>query len=117
MRTGSGDQTFKDNVTLGADTTLVGGVVSLQRRVDGGFALTVSAALAHLDGDIGLTTPLSSVTPGFGQTYLGTVKTTGAQQYSGPVVVLGPTLVVSTGSGAVDFENIEAVPGHRAELH
>lgn len=104
----TGKQTFRDAVTLGADTTLAStaaGDVSLGGTVDGGFALAVNTAggitlAAALGGNV----PLASFTtdaPGTTLLSGGTVKTTGAQAYSDAVTLGADTILTSTAAAAV----------------
>jgi hypothetical protein len=79
----SGAQSYGDDVTLGADATLVGGSVTFAKKIDGAHALTVNASGATtFGGAVGSGTALTSVTTdAAGSTALngGSVATSGSQ--------------------------------------
>ncbi len=110
--TTSGAQTYGDNVTLDAASTLTStaGMISLQ-KVDGAFSFTVSGATGvTLNGQIGSATPLASFTaaaPGHAITLNASlVKTTGDQTYS-DALLLGATTTLQSG-GAVSLAAVDA---------
>ena len=92
--TSSGPQTYKDPVTLGANTTLTsngGGDITFGGALDGAQALQVSTAGATIFGGlVGSTTPLASLTvdaAGTTQINGGGVTTSGDQTYNDPVTL------------------------------
>jgi len=124
--TTTGAQTFGDNVTLGAPTTLTsmgGGNITLGGTVNNGQTLTVNTSGATaFNGAVGNSAPLASLTTDAGgATSLMAVTTTGAQSYNdnatlngtyattnspfsvaGTTTLSGPTTVLS-GAGNVTF--------------
>ena len=108
---GGNISTTNGNVTFNGDfTTLAGdvtvrtgtGAISFTGAVDGAYNLSlVSSGTILVNGPMGGTTPLTSLTTGTGQTELnGDVNTTGAQYYGGDITVLGP-LIMNAGSSNV----------------
>ncbi|MFM8415820.1 MAG: beta strand repeat-containing protein, partial [Planctomycetota bacterium] len=99
--TTTGNQTYGDAVTLGADTTLTGVDVRFASTVDGGSALVVNASGAtSFDAAVGATTPLASITTdAAGTTSIGggSVRTTGSQTWLDNVVLTADTAFTSTG--------------------
>jgi len=124
--TTTGAQTYGDNVTLGAPTTLTsmsGGNITLGGTVNNGQTLTVNTSGATtFNGTVGNSAPLASLTTDAGgTTSLQAVTTTGAQSYNdnatlngtyattnspfsvaGTTTLAGPTTVLA-GSGNVTF--------------
>ena len=86
----TGTQSYKGAVTLGADATLTGSLVTFEKTVDGAKALTLAGATAQTFGGIvGGATALTSLTTGTGVSALngGVIKTTGVQSYKGAVTL------------------------------
>lgn len=110
--TGS-DITIDDAVIVGADVTLStqggvglpkGGDITISGAVNGANALTMNAGLGaiELQGLVGATTPLSSLTAtGASITLLGAATTDG-QSYNGAIVATGLTPAFATGGSAGD---------------
>ena len=111
--TTTGTQTYTDDVTLGAATTLASsgaaaaGNISLNGTVNGGQTLVVNTAgTTTFGGAVGGTTPLTSVTTDDGTgadgTALngGTIATTGTQTFNDNVSLGAATTVSSSGVGA-----------------
>ena len=115
--TTSGAQTYNDNVTLGADTTLTGSTVSFGGTVNGTTAGTESLAITGnvVFGDgagdfVGNTTSLEFVTVSGTTTFnagnaSATVTTAGLQTYTGAVTLGADTTLASTGNGNVTFSS------------
>lgn len=113
--TTTGAQTYNDNVTLGADTTLTGSTVTFGGTVDGttggteSLTITGNAVFGDSAGDfVGNTTLLEFVTVS-GTTAFNagnasaTVMTAGLQTYTGAVTLGADTTLASTGNGNVTF--------------
>ena len=103
----TGAQTFSDDVTLGADTTLdssASGNITLAKTVNGARNLVVNTAGATTFGkQVGNNTALVSVTTDAAGTTAvngGVVNTTGTQTYNDDVTLGADALLVSTGAGA-----------------
>jgi hypothetical protein len=111
--TTTGEQRYKDAVSLGAANTLLTststGPVTFENTLNGASNLTVTTAgLTSFLGAVGGTTALSSLrTDGGGTTDIngGTVKTTGAQTYVDAVVLSADANLTSTSAGNVSFGN------------
>ena len=109
----TGGQTFGDDVTLGADTTLISasgtGDVTFGKKVDGGFALNVNTAgVTKFNGAVGSTTPLTTLTTntaGSTQVNGGSVATTVSQSYNDPLSVGTLDATFNAGGGIVAFNN------------
>ncbi|WP_201492785.1 filamentous hemagglutinin N-terminal domain-containing protein, partial [Rubrivivax sp. A210] len=106
----SGAQSYGDDVTLGADTTLMGASVAFAKKVDGAHALTVNASGATtFGGAVGSVTALTTLaTDGAGSTALngGGVATSGAQSYGDDV-----TLGAGTTLGGTDIAFAKKIDG------
>jgi hypothetical protein len=102
----TGSQFYQSAVTLSTDTTLVSdsGQVQFLNTVDGPFSLSTSAVGTLFDGNVGATTPLSSLSvSGTGSTLLRTnINTTGSQTYQ-QAVELAANASLSTSGGNVTF--------------
>ncbi len=105
--TTTGAQTYGDNVSLGAATTLAstgGGNITLGGTVNGAFALTVNTSgITAFNGSVGSTTPLASLTtdaPGSTAINGGFIASTGAQLY-GDAVTLGAATTLSSGGNNI----------------
>ena len=90
----TGDQTYNDAVTLGANTILTdtgNSAIKLAQTVNGPFALTVNTGgTTTFGGAVGGTTALTSVTTDLAGTTAingGSVKTTGGQTYNDAVTL------------------------------
>ncbi|MDE1149843.1 MAG: filamentous hemagglutinin N-terminal domain-containing protein [Azospirillaceae bacterium] len=89
-------QTYSDAVTLGADTTLAGTTITLNGTTNGVHALAV-AGNAVLNGVVGGTTALTSLSVSGTGALSGNVTTTGTQTYTGAVTLgANDTLTGST---------------------
>jgi hypothetical protein len=92
--TTTGNQSYGEAITLSKATTLNAGPgnVTFSSTVDGGFDLTINATgSTRLDGDVGATTPLTSLTTNAGGMVLidaSTVHTSGVQTYNDMVSLL-----------------------------
>ncbi|MFO0846958.1 MAG: hypothetical protein U0871_00155 [Gemmataceae bacterium] len=98
----TGDQSYQDAVVVGKDTTCTaGGKVTFADTLDGGFAVTVTAAgLTTFGGKVGNGTPLASLTVNGGGTTAVNgklVKTAGDQQYDDAVEVGADATFVAGG--------------------
>ncbi|TWA72857.1 hypothetical protein FBZ82_102458 [Azospirillum brasilense] len=112
------EQSFGGAVTLGSDTVLTGGTVSLLNGGNaagaGGQGLTVEGD-AVLAGVFGETGALRQIAVSGGTRLDGaTVTTTGAQRFGGALTVAGASALTSTGGdlvfgGAVDSANRSAL--------
>ena len=89
VATGGGNITFEDAVSLGAAVTVAtgtsGGNITFKSTVNGAYALTLNAGTGAVDlqGAVGGTTSLVSLTVNGGQIDLDTVATTGAIAITG----------------------------------
>jgi Repeats of unknown function (DUF5649) len=101
--TTTGNQTYGQATMLTQATTLNAGAgnVTFNNTLDGGFDLVINATgSTRLDGDVGASTPLASLTTNAGGMVLvdaSTVHTTGTQTYNDMVSLLRN--VTLTGSG------------------
>jgi hypothetical protein len=92
--TTTGNQTYGEATTLAQATTLNAGTgnVAFSSTIDGGFDLNIkTTGTTRLDGNVGATTSLASLTTNAGGMVLidaSTVHTTGAQTYNDMVSVL-----------------------------
>jgi hypothetical protein len=116
--TTTGSQTYGDDVTLTAATTLVSAgnnAIALNGAVDGAQTLQVNTTGATtFAGAVGAGTALTSVRTDAGgtTTIAGSgIRTSGAQTYDDAVVVTGNATLTSTGSGAIDFNSTVDGPG------
>ena len=103
------DQSFGQPVSLGADSTLTStnaGTIRFADAVNGSQSLSVATdgAITFSKG-VGVTTPLTSLTTlsATGTTTLqgGSISTTGAQSYAGPLLLATDMTLTSTTSGAI----------------
>ena len=103
--TTSGNQTYADAVSLGADTTFTGVDVRFASTLDGGRGLVVNASgFTFFDAAVGATTPLASVrTDAAGTTTIGggSVRTSGTQTWLDNVVLTADTAFTSS-SGSIN---------------
>ena len=108
--TTTGSQAYSGPVLLGANDTLstTNSNVTFSSTVDGANSLTVAAGSGTVsyDGAVGGTTALTSLNDaGSGTTDLkGNVTTTGAQSYSGPLI-LGNNATLTTTNSNVTFSS------------
>ena len=107
--TTSGSQTYNGPVTLGQDSTLTAGSgnVTFDSTIDGNHALTVnSSGTTTLDGAVGATTGLGSLTTDAGGTTVLSAPTVNGNDitFNDPVV-LGNNVTLSVGTGALNFNN------------
>ena len=106
-------QTYTGNVTLSSDVSIGGGSsVAFLGTVDGSHALTLSGGYISFAGDVGLLSPLTSLSVSLNGTDVGgvpeyalslygvSVKTSGDQSYSGYVNVCGSDKSDKTVSGS-----------------
>ncbi|MFN4257799.1 MAG: autotransporter-associated beta strand repeat-containing protein [Gemmataceae bacterium] len=103
--TTTGDQTYNDVVTLGADTILTGANITFDDTLDSAGAhrhLTVNgSATTRFNGWVGFTLPLASLTTNAGGTTVidaGEVHTIGNQTYNDPVILESDTLLNAGGT-------------------
>jgi hypothetical protein len=103
--TTSGAQTYDGPVVLTTNNLLTGSAVLFASTVDGAFGLTSAATVTTFDGTVGSGTALTSLTVTHAADLNGgTVKTTGAQSYDGPVTLGASATLTSVGSD-VTFKN------------
>ncbi|MDW7631008.1 beta strand repeat-containing protein, partial [Azospirillum brasilense] len=119
------EQSYNGTVTLGADTVLTGGIVSL---LNGGNAANAGVQGLTVDGDavlagvFGETGALRQIAVSGGTSLDGaTVTTTGAQRFGGALTVAGASALSSTGGdlvfgGAVDSANRSALALNGASI-
>ncbi len=104
----TGSQMYNDAVNLGADTTLTaGGPITFNSTIDGASLLSLSSSSNTLNGAIGHTTPLTSLTLSGGGTDAingGTINTTGFQTYN-DAVNLGAANTTLTAGGPITFNS------------
>src|SRR5262249_48783275 len=100
------NQTYGDNVTLGANTTLTStgnGAISFGQTVDGNFTLAVNTGgNTTFGGAVGNSTPLVSVpTDAGGNTVIsgGSIQTTGDQTFNDPVILTADTTLTDSSTG------------------
>ena len=96
--TTTGAQTYNSFVILGANAALTGGALNLVGTIDGAQSLTLNGSSVTLDGAIGSSTALTSLSV-TGPTALngGGVTTTGAQTYNNAVTLGADTAIVAAG--------------------
>jgi autotransporter-associated beta strand protein len=118
-----GNQVYSGAQSLDATTVLntagtVGNTVTFSSTINGANALTINTpGTTTLNGALGNTTPLASLTTDAGGTTAvngGSVKTTGAQTYNDPVSLGANTLFQSISGGVITF--IEALTGNNHTL-
>ena len=113
VSTEDGDITFAEAVTLGADVTVDSdadedtddGAITFESTVDGGYGLTLDAddgGAVELQGAVGATTALASLTVDGGEIDLDTVATTGAIDIEGTDINLNGASYKSE-NGVVKF--------------
>lgn len=110
--TTTGGQTYSDNLSLGASSTLTStgaGGIQFAGTVNGGFGLAVNTAgTTTFSAAVGGGTALASVTtdaPGATAVNGGAVTTTGAQTYNDPATLAANTTLISTGAGNIAFSS------------
>ncbi|MEI9962937.1 MAG: hypothetical protein WDM76_18020 [Limisphaerales bacterium] len=112
--TTSGAQTYNEDVTLGAATTLAssgGADITFAKTINGTQTLTVNTSGNEIfNGAVGDTTPLTSVTTdgagtvgGQAQLNGGLVATTGGQTYNDNVLLGSATTLSSSGGADIAF--------------
>ncbi|MBI1918657.1 MAG: autotransporter-associated beta strand repeat-containing protein, partial [Planctomycetes bacterium] len=102
----TGDQSYGDNVTLGANTTLTStnnGAISFGQTLDGNFTLGVNTGgNTTFGGAVGNGTPLVSLTTDAGGNTVisgGSITTTGDQTFNDPVILTADTTLTDSGTG------------------
>lgn len=106
--TTSGYQSYQGAIGLTHDTVLdAGGTLSLDGSIDGNYALTLAASgLTTLTGDVGLATPLRSLTVN-GPARIGArFRTQGNLSFLGHVELSGDSTLTSIGSN-VDVAQVD----------
>ncbi|HTS93434.1 MAG TPA: hypothetical protein VMG55_15590, partial [Stellaceae bacterium] len=92
----TGAQDYQGPVILTSDNGLSGSAITFQGAVDGAWGLTATG-LTSFDGAVGNTTALASLAVhGTADLNGGSVKTTGAQDYEGPVVLTSDNLLTAS---------------------
>jgi autotransporter-associated beta strand protein len=126
----TGNQTYRETLTLGANTTLHGQIINTASTVNGGGKSLTITGNADIDGDITGVTILSIT----GTSNLGAnITTTGAQEYSGiatlssdvtlsatdnrvrfinSILGSGQSLTISTGNGGISLKAIGATDAY-----
>lgn len=79
--------------------------VTLSNIVNGANPLTINAATAIFQQAVGASTALASVVVNGSTEFSNNVTTTGAQQYSGPIILAANSTLTSTGAGNIIFGN------------
>ncbi|HUJ12239.1 MAG TPA: autotransporter-associated beta strand repeat-containing protein [Thermoanaerobaculia bacterium] len=108
------EQVYQGAVTLGADTTLTSLTsgpkgINLLGTVDGAFSLVVnSPAELTFHGQVGATTPLTSITVNAGATIWADITTSGSQTYNGNTFLSGgiPHALTSSSGGNITFGSV-----------
>jgi len=102
----TGDQTYHDDVLLGANTILTStnpGNITFNKTLNGAFTLDVNTAgLTNFNGTVGNSTALTDA-PGTTNINGGTVDTTGDQTYHDDVSLGANTTLTSTDPGNITF--------------
>ncbi len=87
--TTTGSQLYSGDLVLGGDTTLQASGITIAGDIDGAYNLTLPSATS-VNGNIGSTTPLASLTTNASFTLGGAngmvINTTGNQDYNSPIV-------------------------------
>ncbi|WP_342067845.1 hypothetical protein [Achromobacter kerstersii] len=99
----TGTQTFRERVTLGADTVLKGSNVSLLGGGNGKYGLTVDGETV-LKGAFGAQDALASLTINGTSSLDGSIGTTGKQSYNGAVALDGDVALATQG-GDITFND------------
>jgi hypothetical protein len=102
----SAAQTYNDNVTLGADTTLTGSTTTTNGTLAGGtYGLTVTGNAVFGNGTADTLTGLSALSvSGTTAIYTNTITTAGTQTYTGAVSLANATvLTLTTTDSLVSF--------------
>src|SRR5581483_837070 len=96
--TTTGAQSYDGPVTLTSNAVLTGTAITFLSTVDGAYGLTATATgLTTFDGAVGGTTPLASLTVSHGADLNGgSIITTGAQEYDGPLTLTADAQLVGT---------------------
>src|SRR5204862_50396 len=107
----TGAQNYDGPVTLSANALLTGSSITFHDTVDGAFGLTATATgLTAFDGAVGSGTKLASLTVTNGANLNGgSVATTGAQNYDGPVTLGANALL--TGSSITFHDTVDGAFG------
>ena len=94
----SAAQTYNDNVTLGADTTLTGGTITTNGTLAGGtYGLTVTGNAVFGNGTADTLTGLSALSvSGTTGVYTNTITTSGTQTYTGAVTLGASTTLTAS---------------------
>jgi hypothetical protein len=107
----TGAQSFGERAVLGADTTLTGSTVTLAAGADGAHALVITGN-ATIGDAIGAHQAVASLSiTGSSSLSGGSITTTGDQQYSGAVQLVGDHTLHSSG-GALAFGSTIDSAGH-----
>ncbi len=99
--TTSGAQTFGERALLASDMVLTGSIVTLGQGADGSQSLTITGD-GIIKGDLGTGNALRSLSVGGRTTLGGTINTTGAQSYGGPVT-LAAASTLNSNAGSLTF--------------
>ena len=97
-----GDQVYSQPLTLGAATLMTSGsgALTLGSSVNGPYGLTLAGTATSVEGSVGQSMPLSSLTINGPATVSGgTLNTTGSQTYE--ALTLGAATLMTSGSGAL----------------
>ncbi|HKF73063.1 MAG TPA: hypothetical protein VKB68_15025, partial [Stellaceae bacterium] len=101
--TTTGAQTYDGPVVLSTNDLLTGSAITFGSTVDGAFGLTAAAAVTTFEGSVGSGTALTSLTVTHtADLNGGSVTTTGAQSYDGPVTLSADATLAST-AGNIAF--------------
>ncbi|MBP7335489.1 filamentous hemagglutinin N-terminal domain-containing protein [Niveispirillum sp.] len=99
--TTSGAQTFGERALLASDMVLTGSIVTLGQGAAGSQSLTITGD-GIIKGDLGTGNALRSLSVGGRTTLGGTINTTGAQSYGGPVT-LAAASTLNSNAGSLTF--------------
>ncbi|SPT38985.1 Uncharacterised protein [Achromobacter denitrificans] len=111
----TGAQTFRELVTLGADTVLKGSIISLLGGGDGEHGLTIDGETV-LKGAFGAQEALASLTINGTSSLDGSIGTTGEQSYNGAVSLDGDVALATQGGNITFNDKVASSQGDGHDL-
>ncbi len=111
----TGAQTFRELVTLGADTVLKGSTISLLGGGDGEHGLTIDGETV-LKGAFGAQEALASLTINGTSSLDGSIGTTGEQSYNGAVSLDGDVALATQGGNITFNDKVASSQGDGHDL-